>query len=258
MQYPQDIEKIRDVLPESYERFWDTLMNAIVSLVDLQMDKSVGHKKLRIGVFGPYTEEGKRHLEVIAQTICKNNYIPVTGYGAYLPGKCTDLIASKEYFPPIVDELVTKFKIPEFIKFHYFPKLVGRAVVLLESIRTQGNEAEGCYRFGIPMIGLIIDPQVGKDSRGLCNYVLEVKGLYQECMCPEKELCLYRESKPICPFYDYVNVPWAIKQLFMTKINRLVALSTPSSIETSVTEYVLTKMTKPINLDIDQGKSADG
>jgi hypothetical protein len=258
MQYPLDLDRIRDVLPESYERFWDTLMNAVILLVDLQMEKTVGPKKKRIGVFGSYTDNGKQYLETVSKAVCKNNYIAITGYGAYAPEKCTDCIPSKEYFPPIVDELVAKFKIPEFVKFHYFPRLVSRAIVLLESVRTQGNEAEGCYRFGIPMIGLIIDPRVGEDNKGLCNHILEVKDLYQECMCPEKELCLYRESNPKCPFYNYVNVPWAIKQLFMTKVNRLVALDAPSSIELVVTEYVIDKMTKPIDPFIGAQKSPSG
>jgi len=70
---------------------------------------------------------------------------------------------------------------------------------------------------------------------------------YQECMCPEKELCLYPALKPKCPFYNYVNVPWATKQLFMTKVNRLVALQSPSNIDVVVTEYVTSKMTKPLD-----------
>lgn len=45
MQYPLDLEKIRGVLPESYEKFWDTLMGVVISLVDLHMEKTVGSKK---------------------------------------------------------------------------------------------------------------------------------------------------------------------------------------------------------------------
>jgi hypothetical protein len=245
MQYPLDIEKIRDVLPESYERFWDTLMNITIFAVDLQMEKITGSKKKRIGVFGPYTEDGKQLLEVIGKTICRNNYSGIAGYGAYVPDKC-ELVPAKNYFPPVVDDVIAKFKIPEYVKFHHFPRLVSRAVILLQSIRTQGNEAEGCYRFGIPMIGMIIDSHVGEDNKGLCNYIVDNKA-YQECMCPEKELCLYPALKPKCPFYNYVNVPWATKQLFMTKVNRLVALQSPSNIDVVVTEYVTSKMTKPLD-----------
>lgn len=219
-------------------------MGVVISLVDLHMEKTVGSKKRRIGVFGPYTEEGKLNLETTSKTVCKNNHIAVTGYGAYIPDRCTEYLPTKEYFPPIVDELIDKFKIPDFVKFNYFPNLVSRAVILLESIRTQGNEAEGCYRFGIPMLGMIIDSRVGKDNKGQCNYIVDFGGLYQECICPEKKLCPYLSTKPKCPFHDYVNVPWAIKQLFMNKINRLVALNTPSNIEEVVAEYVMSKMTK--------------
>lgn len=243
MQYPVDLEKIRDVLPDSYERFWDTIMNLTIFSVDLYMDKKIGPKKLRVGVFGPYTEKGKRVLKIIGNTVCKNGNIAVTGYGAYIPDKC-EIIPSKEFFPPIIDEVVTKFKIPDYVKYHHFPRLVIRAVNLLSPTRAQGNEAEGCSRFGIPMIGIIIDPRVGTEEKDVCNYIEDFE-IYQECMCPEKDLCLYRELEPKCPFYDYVNVPWAIKQLFLTKINRLVALPDSSAVDFTVTEYLKSKMTKP-------------
>jgi len=245
MQYPLNIEKIRDVLPESYERFWDTVMNLTTFGVDLQMEKTIGPKKNRIGVFGPYTSEGRSALDVIGKIVCKNNYVAITGYGAYVPGKCNECLPSKEYLPPIIDDIVVKFKIPDYVRFHHFPRLVSKAVNLLQSVRTQGNEAEGCFRFGIPMLGIIVDPRVGNDEKGLCNYIVNYTA-YEECMCPEKELCLYRDLKPKCPFYDFVDVPWAIKQLFMTKLNRLVALSEMPKLYVVVTEYLTSKMTKPL------------
>jgi len=246
MQYPLDIERIRDVLPESYERFWDTVMSLTTFAVDLQMEKAIGPKKNRVGVFGPYTPEGRGMLDVIGKVVCKNNYVAVTGYGAYIPNKCNECVPSKEYFPPVVDDVVMKFKIPDYVRFQHFPRLVSKAVNVLESVRTQGNEAEGCFRFGIPMLGIIIDSRVGKSDKGLCNYIMDYTA-YEECMCPEKELCLYRDLKPKCPFYDFVNVPWAIKQLFMTKLNRLVALDESSKLDVVVTEYMTSKMTKPLS-----------
>jgi hypothetical protein len=256
MAYSLDQAKIRDALPEAYEQFWDTIMGIAVFALDLQMDKTIGSKKRRVGVFGSYKNQGKLILDSISKTVCKYNYVAVTGYGAYVPDQCDKCVSSKEYFPPIVDDLITKFKIPDYVKYHHFPRLMSRAINVLEDVRTQGNEAEGCYHFGIPMIGIVIDSQVG-ESKGLCNYIVDYNA-YQECMCFEKELCLYLALKPKCPFYDYVNVPWATKQLFMTRVNRLVAVKNPTDIDVVVTEYMTNKPTKPTDPFTGSQKSPSG
>jgi hypothetical protein len=246
MQYPLDIDILRKILPESLERFWDKVMEMAIYSTGLQMDKTLGgSNKNRIGVFGPYSDWGKPMLDLIARTVCKNGYIAVTGYGAYVPSDCGQVIPSKDYLPPIIDRFVETFEVPEFIRFQYFPRLNHRAINLLEPIRTQRNEAEGCYRFSIPMLGIVVHEDVGKIQSNLCNHLVDYKA-YQECICPEKKLCLYESLKPHCPFYDCANITWATKQLFMTGWNRLVAINDASGIEPVVTEYIVSKMVKPI------------
>lgn len=39
----------------------------------------------------------------------------------------------------------------------------------------------------------------------------------------------------------------AIKELFMTKLNRLIALNEPSKVDVVATEYITSKMTKPLS-----------
>lgn len=244
MQYPLDVDILRKILPESLERFWDTIMEVAIYSIGLQMDKTLGPSKRRVGVFGPYTDWGKPILDVIATTVCKKGYIAVTGYGAYVPDNCGQVMPSGQYLPPIIDSFVGNFEVPEYVKFQYFPRLMHRAINLLEPIRTQRNEAEGCYRFSIPMLGIVVHEDVGKKKSNLCNYIVDYT-VYQECMCPEKKLCLHGSLKPHCPFYDCANITWATKQLFMTGWNRLVAVSDVSAIGPVVTEYIVSKMVKP-------------
>jgi hypothetical protein len=248
MQYPLDLEMLRKILPESYEKFWDTIMETAIFALNLQMDKTLGPAKRRIGVFGPYTEWGRPIIDTIGKIVCKNGYVAVAGYGCYVPGKCNELMSTKEYFPPVIDDVIMKFKVPDYVKFQHFPRLMSRAINLLEPVRAQRNEAEGCHRFSIPMLGLVVHPDVGKDNSHLCNYIQDFTA-YQECMCPEKELCLYPSLKPNCPFYDCADIPWMTKQLFMIGWNRLVAVNNVSCIDTVVTEYLVSKMTKPTFLD---------
>jgi len=241
-----NLDRIRAVSGPAYERFWETVMDLIIFAMEKPFDKFIGPEHTRVGVFGPYTE--KRILNAISRVVCKKGCAAVTGYGYLLPNSCEKWQTTEKLFPSVVKKTMRKFLIPEHIRSLNFPRLVGRAIHYLEPIRTQRNEAEGCFRYGIPMIGFAIHEEVGKDSQKLCNYIQDFK-FYQECMCPDSKLCFYRELKPKCPFYDCLNIPWATKQLFMTKTNRLVALQREKDIDVLISEYLISKMVKPTFLD---------
>jgi len=248
MQYPMDLDKIREALHHSYEKFWETIMDLVIFAMEKPFEKFIGPEYRRVGVYGPYTEKGRHIIDRISKVVCENDYAVVTGYGYLLPDSCDKWHPIEKLFPPVVEEIMRKFLIPDFIKFQHFPRLVSRAIHYLEPIRTQRNEVEGCFRYGIPMIGLVIHPEVGKDNKNLCNYIQDFE-FYQECMCPDKLLCFYPQLKPKCPFYDHANIPWATKQLFMTKVNRLVALQKEVHVDNVIIEYLTNKMVKPTFLD---------
>lgn len=243
-----DLDRIRAVSARAHEKFWETIMNLVIFAMEKPFEKHIGPEEKRVGVFGPFTEKGKSILDGISRAVCKNGYAAVTGYGYLLPDSCEKFQSIEKLFPPIVEEVFRKFLIPDYVKFQHFPRLVSRAIHYLEPIRTQRNEAEGCYRFGVPMIGIAIHEEVGKDKRNLCNFIQDFK-FYQECSCLDSKLCFYPQLKPKCPFYDYVNIPWATKQLFMTKINRLVAMQRENDLDTLITEYLVSKMVKPTFFD---------
>lgn len=80
------------------------------------------------------------------------------------------------------------------------------------------------------MLGFIISKDVHSIPKKACNY-LTVQKTYVECVCPSKEFCFHEVLDVFCPFYETVNVPWDIKQLFLTRRNPLLAIARLSDLE---------------------------
>lgn len=246
--YPVDIEKIREIIPESADKLWATIMDMIMLAAELNFEKKIGHINRRIGIFGSHQNGGKETIRTIARTVCKQGYMAITGEGYCSPENCDDWRSTAELFPPLISDVIKKFKIPDFVRFNHFPRLVSRAIVNLNPMGTQKNEAEGCFTFGVPMLGFVINPNIIQDKVDLCSYI-ENNTVYQECMCPEKELCMYPTVRPKCPFYEPISVSWGVKQLFMTKINRIIAVEDSKRLEVAVIEYLTSKQVKPTFAD---------
>jgi hypothetical protein len=239
-----DLFKIRKILPSSLTTYWEEIMDLIIFGIGMKADKVCGPFETRVGVFGPYTPVGREIIDKVARTVSKEGFSALTGEGFYLPHDQNEFHQISELFPPLIVKVLKKFKIPDFVKYHHFPRLVSKAIHYLEPMRGQRNEVEGCYMWSTPMLGFVTDKRVSEEDKGNCNYLHDA-GIYQECLCPDKELCFHPSLKQKCPFYDYKNIPWPLKQLFMTANSRLVAINDFSKIDLVIPEYLHVKTLKP-------------
>lgn len=217
----KDIWRIRKSLPDSFDYFYEQIMNLAVGVMRLRADKLCAPYKMRVGVFGPYTGNGKKIILEIAKKVSSCGYGAITGFGFFPQNQPGKLHSLNELVPPATAKALRTFDVPEYIRFRHFPKLVCKAIHHLSVVRGQRNEAEGCFSVGIPMMGFILDRRALK-KRKHCPYLVHY-AVYHECMCPNYKLCFYTRVKTHCPFYDYVNIPWAVKQLFINENNRAVA-----------------------------------
>lgn len=217
----KNIKAIRNSIPASFDHFYEQIMNLAIDGMKLRADKLCAPLKMRVGVFGPYNGNGKRIILEIAKKISACGFGAVTGLGFLPKNQPEELTGLRDLMDPKTVQALKTFEVPDFIWFRHFPKLVCKAVVHLSMMRGQRNEAEGCFSQEIPMMGFILDQRV-LEERKYCPYLVPY-AMYRECMCPDNKLCFYPSLKRCCPFYDYVNIPWMVKQLFINERNRIVA-----------------------------------
>lgn len=234
------IWKIRKTIPDSFDHFYEQIMNLAVGIMGLRADKQCAPYKRRIGVFGPYPKGGKKIILDVAKKVSECGYGAMTGLGFFAPNQPKELHSLNELMPPIASRALEAFDIPDYIWFRHFPKLVYQAVHHVSTVRGQRNEAEGCFSAGVPMMGFILDPRVSRARKKLCPYLVDC-GVYFECMCPSEKFCFYPTVKIVCPFYDYVNIPWDVKQLFINERNRLVATDSSKNVLYVVEECLKAK-----------------
>lgn len=235
----EDIWKIRKTIPDSFDHFYEQIMNLAIAVMRLRADKLCAQHNMRVGVFGPYTGDGKKIILKIAKKVSECGYGVITGLGFFPRNKPEELHDLTELMPPAASKALVAFDVPDYIKFRHFPKLVCKAVHYLSVVRGQRNEAEGCFSVGIPMMGFILDKRVSK-KRKYCPYLVNY-GVYSECMCPSEKFCFYPTLKTGCPFYDYVNIPWTVKQLFINEKNRFVATNNQKNMMCVVEECLKAK-----------------
>jgi len=234
------IWQIRNTIPDTFDYFYEQIMNLAIGIMSLRADKLCAQYNKRIGVFGPYPKKGKEIILNIARKISECNYGAMTGMGFYAQN-CPDKLHNlDELMLPMALKALKAFDVPDYIKFRHFPKLVCKAVHHLSAVRGQRNEAEGCFSIGIPMMGFIMDRQVSRTPKNYCQYLVNY-GVYFECMCPSEKFCFYPTMKVFCPFYDYVDIPWDVKQLFINEKNRLVAVSNMKSVYYVIEECIKAK-----------------
>lgn len=191
--------------------------------MNLQAEKVFAPKVKRVGVFGPYEKGGKKILDNVAKTVSKLGYGALTGNGFYPPGNPDDFHKIEEIMPPLVSRAIDALDIPKYIFFRHFPRLTWVAVHHLSPLRGQRNEIEGCNSWDIPMLGFVLCRIEKKVKKKTCNYLIN-PGAYLECVCPNSKFCFYPVLSIYCPFYDEVNIPFGIKELFLGRKNPLIAI----------------------------------
>lgn len=220
-----DFWKIRGTIPPSFDAFYGNIMDLVIGEMRPRADKLCTRYDMRVGVFGPYPGEGKEIILSIARRISESGFGAVTGLGFFAPNQPDRLHRLQELMTLSTARALEQFNIPDYIWYRHFPKLVCKAVHHLSVVRGQRNEAEGCFSAGIRMMGVVLSKKISRKKK-YCNYLSNCGG-YSECMCPNDKFCFYptlkaRDTRLVCPFYDYVDIPWGVKQLFINERNRLV------------------------------------
>jgi hypothetical protein len=89
---------------------------------------------------------------------------------------------------------------------------------------------------GIPSFGFIIHENIQMEGKN-CRYLL-VRKDYSMCAASDKMLCPYFAEKVFCPFFDSENLPWVLKEFFMTGQNRLSAVNDLSQIDVILKAFI--------------------
>lgn len=231
--------RIRKTIPISFDHFYEQIMDLIIGNMGSRADELCAPYSKRVGIFGPYSGDGKKLILEIARKVSACGCGAMTGLGYFAMNQPEELHSLSELMPSAAHAAIKTFEVPDYIWFRHFPKLVCKAVHHLSVVRGQRNEAEGCFSEGIPMMGFILDQRVQRKGK-YCPY-LQMFAMHSECMCPDHELCFHPKLKASCPFYDYVNIPWLVKQLFINETNRLVAVKTLENMSYVVEECIKAK-----------------
>jgi len=210
----------------------DSLFDLIIMALHPIFERAISPRSARIGVFGPYIENGHDVIRNIMKHLASRGFCGVTGI-YYLRPSDDEPRRISGIMPPVVRDLINKL-VPTHRWLHEFPRLVAKSVVYLTHLRGQGNEVEGCSDFGIPMLGFILTDEI-KRERNVCNYLIDREN-YTECICPDAELC-NRVVEAFCPFYDSVHVPWSIKKLFLNS-DRLIAAKNIDDLKPVIDEFI--------------------
>jgi len=193
----------------------------------------ISPRKNRIGVFGPYINNGPEIIQDIMKFLSSKGFCAITGE-YYLRPKTQNFKKVNELCPDFLRTLKDE-TVPPHKWLHELPRLVSKSIVYLTNLRGQGNEIEGCGDYDIPMLGFILTDEITRE-RNVCHYLM-VEERYSRCTCPSPEFC-DRIVKPFCPFYDSVHIPWSIKRLFLSSNNMLIAVKSLEDLKPLIDKFV--------------------
>jgi len=228
---------IRDTIPLSRDAFYEHIMNIAIYGIGLQADKVLAPKNKRIGIFGPYPRGGKKIIVRVARAVSKLGYGALTTEGFY-PPKSKEFHPIEEIMPPLVRRTIMALGIPDYIYLRHFPRLTVKAIHHLSPLRGQISEIQGCASNDIPMLGFIITRKIDRLPKNRCSYLVKIENCV-ECYCPNPDFCFYLDLKPYCPFYEEVAVPWDTKQLFLNRMNPMIATKGTSYLTPTILENFL-------------------
>lgn len=190
----------------------------------------------KIGLFGPYGDEGEKILYSIAQEVSKRGYLTIMGRGFYLPENPDVLYELTELFPSLLNTFLESPKAMYYLYRHILPSIIDKAIDNLYPIRTNAYELEGCFQYGKPVIGFIINEEV-KPRPNDCELLIQnvsQNGIGKECTAIDDSQCRIHSQQNTmnCSFYNLINIPLVQKIWFLTIEEwRLIALNNLQKID---------------------------
>jgi len=179
----------------------------------------------RVGVFGPYEDEGEDILHQVAQKISEKGYAPIMGFGYYQPNKPDELCEIAELLPPMVRDILGLDAMQNYFLANILPSLVSMGTFNMMPIKAQYVELLGCFRKRLPILGYVITEEISRGKED-CPHLKLKSANASRCVAPDTKSCPSEAARiPFCPFLRPVRVPWTYRIMFLNRPkNELVAL----------------------------------
>lgn len=185
-------DTLKKLIDPTIDTFYRAACLPLIGAMGLMLDKQLGPRSSRIGVFGPYPKEGTQVILKVAQMVSEMRFNAVTGLGAYEKNRPDRLFALMDYFPNHAKKV--KKIIPDRVLFHEITRLVSKAVFFENDERGQYEELKGCLDYKVPSLGFVRHGKILGTST--CEYLSDKK-TYTECMVAEASLRAHEMGKTI-------------------------------------------------------------
>ncbi len=232
----RNVDSLKSLIEPSLNDFQKAVRLALVDSMSVLLDKHIGPKNSRIGVFGPNHMNGMDVTLRVAQMVSKLGYNAITEAGT-LKKNCPDqFIDLKKFLPANVKKISAV--IPDQALFLEMTRLLRKAVFFENEERGQYCLLRACSKSKISTMGFIVHSQISNNDK--CAFLIDRRS-FAECGVAEPSLCPRLYTNGFCPFYDSVYIPWFSKEILLSKSsgNRLIAVRDESILEQMVTEFVL-------------------
>jgi len=234
-----EVKKLRRFFEKCWPEAIKKVMKIIISFHEFLAKQKIGHRKIRIGVFGPYPGMGKKIILQVARYVSDLGFAAITGDGYYLPHDSTNFHDIKEISPPVITQLFEHPEVPQYLYYSILPRLVAKAIFLMNDERGQTIELIGCFDAGIPVLGFITHDIIKYGDRD-CVYLSRTEKI-SACVVHDHLSCLGNcRKRPRCPFYDSINISWLNKQLFLRrKDHHLIAVRRVQDLEPALVNFIV-------------------
>jgi len=244
-----EIEELRRFVDECWPVILEKMINIIAVFQEDLAKQNIGPRKSRIGAFGPYPGINKEIIMEVARYVSDFGFASITGDGFYLPNNESDFHDIKEISHPAIIELFNLEDVPQYNYYRVLPRLVQKAIFLMNEERGQTVELIGCFEERIPVLGFIVHNITTYGDLD-CIY-LSKKGEISSCTVRDHLSCPgIALKRPRCPFYDSIDIPWLFKELFLRrKANALIAVKRVQDLRPVIKNFIVKGMPREFLLE---------
>lgn len=239
-----EIEKLRRYFRKCWAEVIIVIMDLVAEIHEQNAKQKIGPKDIRIGVFGPYPGTYKQIVMQVARYISELGFASITGEGFYLPNSPMVFHDIKEISPEVVTDIFKHPEVPQYNYYYVLPRLVKKALFLMNDERGQTIELIGCFDAFIPVLGFIVHDTVTYGDKD-CVYLFKEHEI-SLCGTANHLSCLGNAlQRPCCPFYDSIDIPWLSKQLFLRRPeNHLIGVKRVEDIEPILKNFVTSDLSR--------------
>jgi hypothetical protein len=229
------INSLKSLIDPSIDNFRKAVCLALIVRIRVILDKEIGPKNSRIGVFGPNPHEDGNVTPRVAKIISEIGYNAITEVGIFRKNSPEQAVNIKDYLPNNFKKISNV--VPDQILSYELTHLVHKAVVFENEERGQYYLLKGCFKSKTPTLGLILHNKISNDNQ--CAFLID-KATFTECGVTEPSMCPRLFKNGFCPFYDSIYVPWFNKEILLSKKsrNRLIAAKDVPDLKKTLQEFL--------------------